>query len=211
MLASGTVKPVALWVKQDNNLNTCFPRHHAVGAISVDLIDLFGEKMERFIENLMYATRWILAPVYLGLSLGLFALTIKFFQEIFHTLPHILSIDENDLILLLLSLIDMTLVGGLLVMVMFSGYENFVSRLDIDEQKEKLSWLGKMDSGSLKNKVAASIVAISSIHLLRVFMEIHIIDNRKLLWYVLIHLTFVFSAFVMGYLDKVSRSDKYGH
>ncbi|MFD1800929.1 TIGR00645 family protein [Mixta tenebrionis] len=164
--------------------------------------------MERFTENLMYASRWLLAPVYIGLSLGLLALAIKFFQEILHLLPHILEIAENDLILILLSLVDMTLVGGLLVMVMLSGYENFVSRLDIDDHKEKLNWLGKMDSGSLKNKVAASIVAISSIHLLRVFMDARSIANDKLMWYVIIHLTFVLSAFVMGYLDAMSRRDK---
>ena len=127
--------------------------------------------MERFLENAMYASRWLLAPVYFGLSLGLIALTIKFFQEIFHILPHIFSVSESDMILPLLSLVEMTLVGGLLVMVMFSGYENFVSQLDINEGKEKLSWLGKMDATSLKNKVAASIVAISSIHLLRVIMD----------------------------------------
>ena len=96
--------------------------------------------MERFLENAMYASRWLLAPVYFGLSLGLIALTIKFFQEIFHILPHIFSVSESDMILTLLSLVDMTLVGGLLVMVMFSGYENFVSQLDINEGKEKLSW-----------------------------------------------------------------------
>ena len=98
--------------------------------------------MERFLENAMYASRWLLAPVYFGLSLGLIALTIKFFQEIVHILPHIFSVSESDMILTLLSLVDMTLVGGLLVMVMFSGYENFVSQLDINEGKEKLSWLG---------------------------------------------------------------------
>ncbi|WKX26736.1 TIGR00645 family protein [Tatumella ptyseos] len=167
--------------------------------------------MERFVENLMYATRWILAPVYFGLSLGLLALTVKFFQEVIHVLPELFTVSENDLILLLLSLIDMSLVGGLLIMVMLSGYENFISRLDIDESKEKLSWLGKMDAGSLKNKVAASIVAISSIHLLRVFMEVRTIDNTKILWYVVLHVTFVFSAFVMGYLDKLSRYDKAAH
>ncbi|MDU4093229.1 MAG: TIGR00645 family protein [Pantoea sp.] len=167
--------------------------------------------MERFTENLMYSSRWLLAPVYIGLSLGLLALTIKFFQEIIHLLPNILDIAENDLILLLLSLVDMTLVGGLLVMVMLSGYENFVSKLDIDEHKEKLSWLGKMDSNSLKNKVAASIVAISSIHLLRVFMEVRHVDNDKLMWYVIIHLTFVFSACLMGWLDYLTRQDKKDH
>ena len=153
----------------------------------------------------MYASRWLLAPVYFGLSLGLIALTIKFFQEIFHILPHIFSVSESDMILTLLSLVDMTLVGGLLVMVMFSGYENFVSQLDINEGKEKLSWLGKMDATSLKNKVAASIVAISSIHLLRVFMDAKNVPDNKLMWYVIIHLTFVLSAFVMGYLDRLTK------
>ncbi|OWR68521.1 hypothetical protein BLK88_18945 [Klebsiella pneumoniae] len=161
--------------------------------------------MERFLENAMYASRWLLAPVYFGLSLGLIALTIKFFQEFFHILPHIFSVSESDMILTLLSLVDMTLVGGLLVMVMFSGYENFVSQLDINEGKEKLSWLGKMDATSLKNKVAASIVAISSIHLLRVFMDAKNVPDNKLMWYVIIHLTFVLSAFVMGYLDRLTK------
>ena len=161
--------------------------------------------MERFLENAMYASRWLLAPVYFGLSLGLIALTIKFFQEIFHILPHIFSVSESDMILSMLSLVDMTLVGGLLVMVMFSGYENFVSQLDINEGKEKLSWLGKMDATSLKNKVAASIVAISSIHLLRVFMDAKNVPDNKLMWYVIIHLTFVLSAFVMGYLDRLTK------
>ena len=161
--------------------------------------------MERFLENAMYASRWLLAPVYFGLSLGLIALTIKFFQEIFHILPHIFSVSESDMILTLLSLVDTTLVGGLLVMVMFSGYENFVSQLDINEGKEKLSWLGKMDATSLKNKVAASIVAISSIHLLRVFMDAKNVPDNKLMWYVIIHLTFVLSAFVMGYLDRLTK------
>lgn len=114
---------------------------------------------------------------------------------------------ENDMVLVLLSMIDLTLVGGLLVMVMLSGYENFVSSWILPSIK-KSNWLGKMDSGSLKNKVAASIVAISSIHLLRVFMDARNIPDNKLLWYVIIHLTFVLSAFVMGYLDRMSRKDK---
>ena len=99
----------------------------------------------------------------------------------------------------------MALVGGLLVMVMISGYENFVSQLDIDDDKEKLNWLGTMDSSSLKMKVAASIVAISSIHLLRIFMDAQNIDPAHLMWYVIIHMTFVISAFAMGYLDKLTK------
>jgi uncharacterized protein (TIGR00645 family) len=161
--------------------------------------------MERLIERMMYASRWLLAPLYLALSLGLLALSIKFFQELWHLLPHILSLDETELILELLTLIDLTLVGSLTIIVMFSGYENFVSQLDISESTEKLSWLGTHDYGSLKMKVAASIVAISSIHLLKVFMNIPQIDNDKLLWYVVIHLTLVVSASFMGYLDKITK------
>ncbi|MDR7023485.1 TIGR00645 family protein [Pseudomonas peli] len=163
--------------------------------------------MERIIENAMYASRWLLAPIYFGLSLALLALALKFFQEVFHILPNVFAMAEADLILVLLSLIDMALVGGLLVMVMISGYENFVSQLDIKEGTEKLSWLGKMDSSSLKMKVAASIVAISSIHLLKVFMNAQNIPDTKLMWYVIIHMAFVLSAFAMGYLDKLTKHD----
>jgi len=153
----------------------------------------------------MYSSRWIMAPIYLGLSLVLLALGVKFFQEILHVLPNILEIREVDLVLVTLSLIDIALVGGLIVMVMFSGYENFVSRLDVGDSDDKLGWLGKLDAGSLKNKVAASIVAISSIHLLKVFMNTESIPNDKIKWYLLIHITFVLSAFAMGYLDKITR------
>ena len=161
--------------------------------------------IERTAETILYASRWILAPIYMGLSLGLIILGIKFFQEIFHTLPLLLSLKETEVVLLILSLIDIALVGGLLVMVMLSGYENFVSTIDIKEGSEKLAWLGKMDSGSLKQKVAASIVAISSIHLLKAFMNAAHIDNEKLMWYVLIHLTFVVSAMGMALVDKMNQ------
>lgn len=162
--------------------------------------------LEKVIERSMYSARWILAPIYLGLSLALLALGIKFFQEVFHVLPIILSVKEADLVLVILSLIDLALVGGLIVMVMLSSYESFVSRLDIEENGgDKLGWLGKMDYTSLKNKVASSIVAISSIHLLKIFMNTENIENDKLLWYVVIHMTFVLSAFGMGVLDKLTR------
>lgn len=161
--------------------------------------------LERIVERAMYAARWLGAPIYLGLSFALLALAIKFYQELIHVLPHILETTEADLVLMVLSLVDMSLVGGLIVMVMLSGYENFVSQLNIAADSEKLNWLGKMDSTSLKNKVAASIVAISSIHLLRIFMNAGNTPNDKLMWYVIIHLTFVASAFAMGFLDKATR------
>ncbi len=161
--------------------------------------------MERIAEKFLYASRWLLAPIYLGLSFGLLILGIKFFQEIIHVIPLIFATKETDIVLLILSLIDISLVGGLIVMVMLSGYENFVSTIDLDEGSEKLSWLGKMDAGSLKQKVAASIVAISSIHLLKAFMNAESIDNEKLQWYVIIHMTFVVSAIGMAYVDRLNH------
>lgn len=163
------------------------------------------EKLEHATEKLMYASRWLLAPIYAGLSLALLAIFIKFFQELWHFLPHVFEIAESDLVLTLLSLIDMTLVASLIVIIMFSGYENFVSSLDLSEATEKLDWLGTHDYSSLKIKVATSIVAISSIQLLKVFMNIDNINNDKLMWYVIIHLTFVISALLMGYLDKLTK------
>jgi len=161
--------------------------------------------IESIAEKFLYASRWLLAPIYLGLSLGLLLLGLKFFQEIFHILPMVFATKEADLVLLILSLIDLSLVGGLIVMVMLSGYENFVSNIDLDNESEKLSWLGKMDAGSLKQKVAASIVAISSIHLLQKFMNAQSVDNDKLMWFVIIHLTFVVSAIGMAYVDKINK------
>ena len=161
--------------------------------------------MERIIETLMVRARWLLAPVYLGLSFALLALMIKFFQEVIHLFADLWAAEESDVVLIVLSLIDISLVGGLLVMIMLSGYENFVSELDDKAESSKLSWLGKMDASSLKMKVAASIVAISSIHLLRIFMNMANTDRTLLMWYVIIHLTFVLSAFAMGYLDKITK------
>lgn len=160
--------------------------------------------VERWIEKLLFASRWLLAPVYLGLSLALLALGIRFFIEVWHVLGSIMSIGESDLVLSLLSMIDLVLVGSLIVMVMFSGYENFVSRIDAGDEAEKLGWLGKLDAGTLKLKVAASIVAISSIHLLQKFMDVEKIGSDKLFWYVTIHLTFVVSAVMLGVLDRIS-------
>lgn len=163
--------------------------------------------MERTIERLLFASRWLLAPVYLAMSLALIALGIKFFMEVYHLLHTIVEMSEADMVLRLLALVDMVLVGSLIVMVMFSGYENFVSKIDVKDGGDSLGWLGKLDASSLKLKVAASIVAISSIHLLRAFMGIAnnpVVENDRLMWYVIIHLTFVASAVLMGVLDKMS-------
>lgn len=160
--------------------------------------------MEKIIEKVMYRSRWLLAPIYLGLSLCLAALGFKFFQEVYILLTNTWSMKEADMILVTLTLIDIAMVGGLIVMVMMSGYENFVSQLNVDDG-EKLEWLGTMDASSLKAKIAASIIAISSIHLLKAFMSADTLSNKTLAWYVGIHITFVVSAFIMGYLDHITK------
>ncbi len=171
---------------------------------------------EQIIERLMFASRWILAPIYLGMSLVLLALGYVFFKEVFHVFSDINQLSETNFILAALSLIDMLLVGGLIVMVMFSGYENFVSKIDIREGGERLGWLGQLDTGTLKLKVAASIVAISAIFLLKKYvMAQEILATlppdaslfvNPLFWYTLMHLVFVVSALLLGYLDKISFS-----
>ena len=171
---------------------------------------MVGSKLEAVTEKALFSSRWILAPIFLGLSLALLALGIKFFQECYHLIAHVLVEDEANLVLKVLSLIDISLVGSLIVMVMFSGYENFVSTIDA-KGTDSLGWLGKMDSGTLKLKVAVSIVAISSIHLLRIFMKVETTDNDKIMWFVILHMTFVVSAVLLGVLDKMSFAKHRDH
>jgi TIGR00645 family protein len=160
--------------------------------------------LERVIERFLFAGRWLLVPLYVGLTLTLVLFGVKFFQELLHLVPLLAGMHESDLILAALSLADLVLVGNLLVMVVLSGYENFVSRIDIAAENGELPWLGKVDAGTLKIKVAASIVAISSIHLLKSFVKVHETPNDKLMWLVIIHLTFVFSALLLAFVDKIA-------
>ncbi|MBF0110021.1 MAG: TIGR00645 family protein [Magnetococcales bacterium] len=160
--------------------------------------------MEAIIEKWLFVSRWMLVPLYLGLTLIFIALGVKFFQEIMHLAPLLWSMKETDLVLAALTLIDLVLVGNLLIMVILSGYENHVSQLNLDDGQERLSWLGKLDAGSLKVKLSASIVLISSIHLLKAFMDIHQTQNDKLMWMVIIHMTFVVSAILMAAIDRMS-------
>jgi uncharacterized protein (TIGR00645 family) len=164
--------------------------------------------IEKLIERTLYQSRWLLAPVYLGLSLCILAISIKFFEEIAHLITGVFVMNESELVLVILSLIDLTLIGNLIIMVMFSGYENFVSKISISENDEKLHWFGKLDASAVKQKVSASIVAISSIHLLKVFMNVEKIPNDKLLWYVVIHIVFVMSTVGLAYVEKIHSHSK---
>jgi uncharacterized protein (TIGR00645 family) len=160
------------------------------------------KSLELLIERLILASRWILVVFYVGLGAALAIYAVSFAIKFFEIATTVFVLDENEMILAMLALIDAALVASLLVMVMISSYENFVGRFD-EAGTTELTWLGKLDSGSLKIKVASSIVAISSIHLLQVFLNIQQYSNDKILWLTALHLTFVVSALMLGYLEKI--------
>jgi uncharacterized protein (TIGR00645 family) len=162
------------------------------------------QPVERIVERVLFASRWLLVPLYLGLGLLLIAFSIHLVRELIATAQTVFTGRDVDLIVATLTLLDLTLVGGLVVMVMLSGYENFVSKLDIAEAEKSVAWLGKLDSGSLKIKVMVAIVTISGVQLLKAFMDIQDYANDKLLWMVVVHLTFVVSAIALALLDRLS-------
>jgi len=158
--------------------------------------------MERMIEKILYNSRWLLVPIYFGLIVLLVMLTVNFVVDLVGLVPQVLAWTEKEAILATLTLVDLALVASLVIMVIISGYENFISKIEVASGEERLSWLGKLDSGTLKLKIASSIVAISSIHLLKAFMSIREIPNDKLLWLVIIHITFVVSALLMAIIER---------
>lgn len=165
--------------------------------------------MEQPIERGIFYSRWLLAPFYIGLIGALAGLLVTFCQELWHFLQTILSIDANDAILASLSLIDLALAGNLLIIVIFSGYENFVSKIDVADADDKLDWRGKVDFTGLKLKLIASIVAISGIHLLKVFMDIPKYTDEQIRWMIIIHCVFVASGVMLALMDYlVSKSKK---
>ncbi len=159
--------------------------------------------VERFLEKLLFSSRWLLVPFYLVLVVSLVALACKVVQLFIEEVPHLLHASESAIILSTLGLIDLTFTGSLLVIVIFSGYENFVSKIDAGEHKDWPEWLGKIDFTGLKLKLMSSIVAISAIQLLRAFMSIKETPDRELGWYVGIHLVFVVSALVLALTDRL--------
>lgn len=160
--------------------------------------------IERILERLLFNSRWLLAPFYLMLVAALCVLLIKAGQETWHFVLHALSATESDVILGVLALVDLTLTGSLIVIVIFSGYENFVSRIDPGATEDWPEWMGKIDFAGLKLKLLSSIVAISAIQVLKAFMNVKNIADRELMWLVGIHLLFVVSGLIMALTDRVS-------
>ena len=162
--------------------------------------------LERAIETLIYASRWLMAPLYLGLIGALAILIYIFFRELAHEFPHVQTMAEKEAILLVLSLIDISLAGNLVLIILFSGYENFVSKLEsAHNDHDRPAWMGTLDFSGLKIKLITSIVAISAIHLLKIFMNLGEHTYAQIQWYVIIHVTFVVSGLGFAVMDWIEE------
>lgn len=159
--------------------------------------------VERRLETMIFTSRWLMAPFYIGLIAALAILLVKFAQELLHLFATVLDLKQAELIPGLLALIDLSLAGNLILIVVFSGYENFVSKLDIGEHEDRPTWMGKVDFGGMKLKLIASIVAISAIDLLKTFMKIEHVTDREVMWQLLVHLAFIASGIGMALMDWI--------
>ncbi|MGA9795574.1 MAG: TIGR00645 family protein [Rhizomicrobium sp.] len=160
---------------------------------------------ENAFEALLFASRWLMAPIYLGLVVALAALAAIFVKELFAELLHVWSDSEQQLVVWILTLIDMSLAGNLLLMVLFAGYENFVSKMNVEGHPDKPHWMGRVDFSNMKLKLVASIIAISVIELLKVFMSIDTVNKTDLAWLIGIHATFVLSGVLLAVMDRLGE------
>lgn len=163
--------------------------------------------IRKLIETILFASRWLLSLFLLALALALVVLAMKMGQHIYELLPHLWEATETDVLVEVLGLIDATFAGALIILVMFSGYENFVSRIETGEQVSWPTWMVKIDFTGLKLKLMSAIIVISAIQLLRAFMDVKDTTDRELFWYAGIHIVFVVSAVMLALTDRLSPGD----
>ena len=173
-------------------------------------------QIEMRLERGLFASRWLMAPMYLGLVVALGMLMVVFLMELYQYTFRTLTMGADEVILAILTLIDLSLAANLLLIVLFSGYENFVSKLEIEDSVDRPAWMGTVDFSGLKMKLIASIVAISGIHLLKVFMEIgktdatKVVSESQMKLMVIIHLTFVVTGVLLALMDWLTaQTDKH--
>ncbi|AOX15989.1 TIGR00645 family protein [Kozakia baliensis] len=165
-------------------------------------------KIEHGLERIFFSSRWITAPLYFGLVGSLILIPVKFFQTIWSLWRHFFVLEFDDLFVGILDLIDLVLLANLVLIVMFAGYENFVSRLDVREHADYPKWIGHVTFGDIKLKLMASIVAMSAIHVLADFIRVGEIPNRVLAWSVGLHLAFVISGVLMAVMDRIMEKEE---
>jgi uncharacterized protein (TIGR00645 family) len=160
----------------------------------------------KFVEGTIFWSRWLQAPLYLGLIVAQGVYVYRFLVELLHLVQSATHLSEDEVILIVLGLIDLVMIANLMVMIIIGGYETFVSRLDLENHPDQPEWLSHMNAGVLKVKRATSLIGISSIHLLEIFIKVPQLSDKEILWKIAIHLVFVISALFMAYTDKVMSS-----
>lgn len=161
------------------------------------------KKLEQILEMLIFWSRWLQAPLYAGLIAGGILYAYKFTKELIHLYATIETITETELMLGVLTLVDITMVANLIVMVIIGGYSTFVSKMDIEGHEDRPEWLKKVDAGTLKVKLAGSLVGVSGIHLLQTFINIDQKNMEHVKWQVAIHLVFLLSSIMLAYSEKI--------
>lgn len=169
------------------------------------------KKIENALEWLIFSSRWLLAPFYLGLVLAILLLLIKFVKEFMHFVPLVFTAEGGEVIIGLLSLIDVVMIANLVLIIVLAGYENFVSRIDTGSHEDRPNWMGHVGFAELKMKLIGSIVAISGIELLKAFMYVDRLTTEDLAWKVGIHMTFVLSGVLFALMDRISADKAAGH
>ncbi len=159
--------------------------------------------VESSLEKFIFASRWVQAPLYAGLIIGAMLYTYKFLVELIHLCLTVHTISEEMLMLGVLTLVDITMVSNLLIMVIIGGYATFVSRMNLEDHEDRPDWLQKIDAGSLKVKLAGSLVGVSGIHLLKTFVNISNKDAEAVKWQIIIHVVFLFSTLMLAYTEKL--------
>ena len=162
--------------------------------------------VERIVQRILFSSRWLLVPLYFGLAMLLIGFSVHLVRELLEIAATAFTSRDVDFIAATLTVLDLTLMAGLVIMVMLSGYENFVSKLNIAEAEESVAWVGRLDFGSLKVRVLVSIVIISAVELLKVMMDITEYSAGRVTWLVAIHLTLVVSAIALAWLDRLTLS-----
>jgi uncharacterized protein (TIGR00645 family) len=165
-------------------------------------------RFDNRLESFMFAGRWMLAPFYLGLLLALGLLLVKFFKGFLEFAPMVFTGSDAEIIVGLLSLIDVVLVANLLLIIVFAGYENFVSHMHIDEHEDRPNWMGKVGFSGLKMKLIGSIVAISAIEMLRIFMNPEPMPGEQVGWKLATHVTLVVSGLLFAIMDRIAEGAK---
>ncbi|MCA0899190.1 TIGR00645 family protein [Microbulbifer agarilyticus] len=165
------------------------------------------KNFEEIFERNLFASRWLLVPFFVGLIAAVSVLLLKFIKEIAHIVLHINELSGSEVILHILTLIDIALIASLIFIIVFSGYESFVSKIEVEDDGDRPGWMGKVGFAGLKIKVIGSIVAISSIELLKVFLTMtEDSDQNLVMWRVIIHITFVISGTLMALQEKLTSS-----